>query len=347
MAPLKTHHSRLAICSLRQLEAQRQQPPSTSNVSVREILSPIMAPVPLPHQLSPDQSVTAGNSTTHPDVMKGLCQDDDDRHEPRDPSGEFLNQDAVDVAEAERNFSELSRQLNHASAHTDDLSKELTYATPFSYQFKVVMNRTNLSFLRNANYEATRVFNHVAVALITGLTYMNLPPNVAGVQSRVFTIFQLIVLLPLIMAQVEPAFIFARQIYLRESSAKMYTPITFGISQSVAEMPYSLCCAVGFFVIWYYLPNLQGGGLTISVEYCSGCCRRAVRVLSFNRQVGRLASNGRVLLFSAQAVICWIPLQPHDTSTANPESIFQLSALSLITGAETLGSCVLLYAPIW
>ncbi|KAH9470579.1 hypothetical protein Pst134EA_007825 [Puccinia striiformis f. sp. tritici] len=122
------------------------------------------------------------------------------------------------------------------------------------------MNRTNLSFLRNANYEATRVFNHVAVALITGLTYMNLPPNVAGVQSRVFTIFQLIVLLPLIMAQVEPAFIFARQIYLRESSAKMYTPITFGISQSVAEMPYSLCCAVGFFVIWYYLPNLQGGG---------------------------------------------------------------------------------------
>ncbi|KAH9460731.1 hypothetical protein Pst134EA_007824 [Puccinia striiformis f. sp. tritici] len=97
-------------------EAQRQQPPSTSNVSVREILSPIMAPVPLPHQLSPDQSVTAGNSTTHPDVMKGLCQDDDDRHEPRDPSGEFLNQDAVDVAEAERNFSELSRQLNHASS---------------------------------------------------------------------------------------------------------------------------------------------------------------------------------------------------------------------------------------
>ncbi|POW16403.1 hypothetical protein PSHT_06782 [Puccinia striiformis] len=442
MAPLKTHHSRLAICSLRQLEAQRQQPPSTSNVSVREILSPIMAPVPLPHQLSPDQSVTAGNSTTHPDVMKGLCQDDDDRHEPRDPSGEFLNQDAVDVAEAERNFSELSRQLNHASAHTDDLSKELTYATPFSYQFKVVMNRTNLSFLRNANYEATRVFNHVAVALITGLTYMNLPPNVAGVQSRVFTIFQLIVLLPLIMAQVEPAFIFARQIYLRESSAKMYTPITFGISQSVAEMPYSLCCAVGFFVIWYYLPNLQGGGVivqvVVAVELFAVTGGQAVAAVSPSLFVAAKINPVLVLVFalfcgvtvptpnipkfwrncksistcttfnkpaftpdalrlgmynlnpltrvisglvanemhglkvtcapeeyavfqppSGQTCIQWAGafiqrsggylLDPTATSRYQycESRIFQLSALSLITGAETLGSCVLLYAPIW
>ncbi|KAH9460732.1 hypothetical protein Pst134EB_008890 [Puccinia striiformis f. sp. tritici] len=127
------------------------------------------------------------------------------------------------------------------------------------------MNRTNLSFLRNANYEATRVFNHVAVALITGLTYMNLPPNVAGVQSRVFTIFQLIVLLPLIMAQVEPAFIFARQIYLRESSAKMYTPITFGISQSVAEMPYSLWYAL-LVVVAVELFAVTGGQAVAAVS---------------------------------------------------------------------------------
>jgi ABC-type multidrug transport system permease subunit len=59
------------------------------------------------------------------------------------------------------------------------------------------------------------------------------------------------------MAQVEPVFIFARQIYIRESSAKMYSPVAFGISQTIAEMPYSLACSVGFFLIWYFLPGFQ------------------------------------------------------------------------------------------
>jgi hypothetical protein len=75
-----------------------------------------------------------------------------------------------------------------------------TDATPFSYQLKLVINRTNLSFFRNANYEVTRVFNHLAVALITGLTYLNLPSTVIGAQYRVFAIFELVVLLPLVRA---------------------------------------------------------------------------------------------------------------------------------------------------
>ncbi|KNE98927.1 hypothetical protein PSTG_07772 [Puccinia striiformis f. sp. tritici PST-78] len=140
---------------------------------------------------------------------------------------------------------------------TDDGTKELAYATPFSYQFKIVMNRTNLSFYRNSNYEVTRVFNHLAVALITGLTYLSIPHTVIGLQYRVFSIFQLVILIPLIMAQVEPIFLFARSIYLREASAKMYSPVAFAFSQTIAEMPYSLACAVAFFLLWYYIPGLQ------------------------------------------------------------------------------------------
>ncbi|KAA1076269.1 hypothetical protein PGT21_036470 [Puccinia graminis f. sp. tritici] len=166
----------------------------------------------------------------------------------------------LESPEHEENKQQIIRFKEEAlkvNPHSHDEAKELTYATPFSYQLKLVINRTNLSFFRNANYEVTRVFNHLAVALITGLTYLNLPSTVIGIQYRIFAMFELVVLLPLIMAQVEPVFIFARQIYIRESSAKMYSPVAFGISQTIAEMPYSLACSVGFFLIWYFLPSFQ------------------------------------------------------------------------------------------
>ncbi|POW18578.1 hypothetical protein PSHT_05665, partial [Puccinia striiformis] len=161
------------------------------------------------------------------------------------------------------------------SANPDNVDgpKQLQYATPFSYQLRIVMNRTNLCAFRNAEYEVTRVFNHLVVALITGLTYLNIPSTVTGVQYRVDRILQL-------MAEVEPAYIFARQIYQREASAKMYTPITFGISQSIAETPYSVACSILFFFIWYYLPGFQsdvdrvGYALLTLCNNCrTSCCR--------------------------------------------------------------------------
>ncbi|MBW0485660.1 hypothetical protein O181_025375 [Austropuccinia psidii MF-1] len=131
-------------------------------------------------------------------------------------------------------------------------TKERRYATPFYYQLKVVMKRTNLSFFRNADYEVTRVFNHVSIGLLTGLTFLNVSSNIDGLQLRIFAIFQGVLLVPLVMAQVQPTFIMARNTYLREASSKMYSPVAFGIAQLVAEVPYSLFCAVVFFALWYY-----------------------------------------------------------------------------------------------
>lgn len=56
------------------------------------------------------------------------------------------------------------------------------------------------------------------------------------------------------MAQVEPAFILARGIHLREASSKMYSQEVFAISQFLAEMPYSILSAVVYYLVWYF-PN--------------------------------------------------------------------------------------------
>ncbi|KAL8704533.1 MAG: hypothetical protein Q9201_002307 [Fulgogasparrea decipioides] len=52
----------------------------------------------------------------------------------------------------------------------------------------------------------TRLFNHVAIALIAGLVYLNLDDSRNSLQERVFVIFQTSVVLALILAQVEPKY---------------------------------------------------------------------------------------------------------------------------------------------
>jgi ATP-binding cassette subfamily G (WHITE) protein 2 (SNQ2) len=136
-----------------------------------------------------------------------------------------------------------------------DLQKE--YATPLANQLKVVIKRTNLAFWRSPNYLFTRLFSHVTIALITGLTYLNLDDSRASLQYRVFVMFQVTVLPAIILSQVEVLFHVKRAIFFREQSSKMYSSSTFAAAMVIAEIPYSILCAVGFYLPLYFMPGLS------------------------------------------------------------------------------------------
>jgi ATP-binding cassette, subfamily G (WHITE), member 2, SNQ2 len=131
------------------------------------------------------------------------------------------------------------------------------YASPLWHQIKIVSARTHLSFWRSPNYGFTRLFNHVAVALLTGLSYLHLNDSRTSLQYRVFIIFQATIIPALILAQVEPKYDLSRLIFYRESAAKAYKQFPFALAMVCAELPYSLLCAVGFFLPLYYIPGLQ------------------------------------------------------------------------------------------
>ena len=48
-----------------------------------------------------------------------------------------------------------------------------------------------------------------------------------------------------------------RALFFREQSSKMYSPTTFAVAMTLAELPYSIICAVVFFLPLYYIPGLQ------------------------------------------------------------------------------------------
>lgn len=164
--------------------------------------------------------------------------------------------DSPELANIKDRISQMKTQrLAEVGETTHEDERE--FATPLMHQLRVVQARTNLAFWRSPNYGFTRLFNHVIIAIITGLAYLNLDDSKSSLQYRVFVIFQVTVLPALILAQVEPKYALSRMIYYREASSKMYSQFAFASSLVVAEMPYSILCAVGFFLPLYYMPGFQ------------------------------------------------------------------------------------------
>lgn len=148
-------------------------------------------------------------------------------------------------------------RLEAATGSQANMVTEREYASPKSHQLKVVCLRMFRAYWRSPNYVFTRIFNHVAVAVLTGLTFLQLDDSRASLQNKVFVMFQVTVLPALIMSQVEVMYHVKRAIFFRESSSKMYSTSTFASAIVLAEIPYSILCAVVFFLPLYYMPGLQ------------------------------------------------------------------------------------------
>lgn len=144
-----------------------------------------------------------------------------------------------------------------SSSAGSDAHIEKEYASPLMHQLAVVIRRANLAHWRTPNYLFTRVFNHFVIALVTGLTFLSLSSSLSSLQYRVFVMFQVTVLPALIISQIEVMYHVKRALFFREQSSKMYSSFVFASSLFVAEIPYSILCAVMFFIPLYYLPGLQ------------------------------------------------------------------------------------------
>lgn len=61
------------------------------------------------------------------------------------------------------------------------------------------------------------------------------------------------------MGQLEPMWILSRRIFIREASSRIYSPYVFAIGQLIGEMPYSVLCAIVYWVLMVY-PMGYGDG---------------------------------------------------------------------------------------
>lgn len=141
----------------------------------------------------------------------------------------------------------------------EDKRQISTYATPFWFQLKEVAKRNSIALWRSPDYIFSRLFVCTLIALFVALTFLQLGNSLRDFQYRLFVIFWIVVLPPIIIVQIVPMFVFNRTIFIRESSSGMYSPYVFAIGQLLGEIPYNILCGLLYWVLLMYPIGLGKG----------------------------------------------------------------------------------------
>ncbi|KAK4230160.1 ABC transporter G family member 11 [Podospora fimiseda] len=248
--------------------------------------------------------------------------------------------DSPELANIKDTISQLkSSRVSSNSALTPHLEKE--YASPLSHQLSVVIRRANLSHWRTPNYLFTRVFNHFVIALLTGLTFLNLNSSLSSLQYRVFVMFQVTVLPALIISQIEVMYHMKRSLFFREQSSKMYSSFVFASSLFVAEIPYSILCAVMFFVPLYYLPGLQNESsragyqffMILITEIFSVTLGQALSALTPSLFI---SSQFDPFIFVTFALFCGVTIPPPQMPAGYRTWLYELNPFTRLIGGTVV-----------
>ncbi|KAG0325998.1 hypothetical protein BGZ99_010292 [Dissophora globulifera] len=172
-------------------------------------------------------------------------------------------------SEKQRLLVDIQETRAAALANPDDYdhTAELEYATNTATQFKYVFRRMTKTFWRLPSYNLGRLGLMILFALLNGFTFYRLKNSIVAMQSRVFVIFQILVLAPLLCNTVEPRFMMERQWFYREQSGKYYNWFPFAVSIILVEMPYIIVFTTVFFCALYWTVGLVTNGLSTFYTY--------------------------------------------------------------------------------
>ncbi|KAJ5549700.1 hypothetical protein N7461_004398 [Penicillium sp. DV-2018c] len=137
---------------------------------------------------------------------------------------------------------------------------------PLSQQIKLLTQRTCRQFWRTAEYPYSRLYSSFLHALINGLTYLQIGNSATDLQSKAFSCFLVLMLVPEYINAISMRFIMNRDLWLaREGPSGVYGWVSFCTAQIVSEIPYSVVGGVVFFLLYYFMVGLPLG---FAAGYC-------------------------------------------------------------------------------
>ncbi|KAH9109174.1 hypothetical protein LEN26_014060, partial [Aphanomyces euteiches] len=131
-------------------------------------------------------------------------------------------------------------------------------APQFQLDFKTstlnLVRRQTQVLLRNKVFIQSRVVMILLMGFLYSTTFYQVNPNLAQVMYGV--IFQAILFLGLGQIALLPSFMESRAIYYKQRSANFYRTSSFVIAQTITQVPFSICEAVVFGSIIYWVSGL-------------------------------------------------------------------------------------------
>ncbi|KAJ5112926.1 hypothetical protein N7456_001460 [Penicillium angulare] len=127
-------------------------------------------------------------------------------------------------------------------------------------QVVLLTQRTSRQFWREAEYPYSRLYASFIHALVNGLTYLQIGDSTTDLQSKAFSCFLVLMLVPEFINAISMRFIMNRDLWLaREGPSGIYNWIAFSTAQIVSEIPYAIVGAVVFYVLYYFMVGLPLG----------------------------------------------------------------------------------------
>ncbi|KAF7555659.1 hypothetical protein G7Z17_g1989 [Cylindrodendrum hubeiense] len=127
------------------------------------------------------------------------------------------------------------------------------FSAPFMIQLRENLFRVFQQYWRTPTYIYSKTALCTLISLFIGFIFFKAPNSIQGLQSQMFSIFNLITIFGQIVQQSIPQFVIQRSLYeARERPSKVYSWKVFMLSQIIVEIPWNSLMAVFMYFSWYY-----------------------------------------------------------------------------------------------
>ncbi|KAI7904279.1 ABC-2 type transporter-domain-containing protein [Cokeromyces recurvatus] len=166
--------------------------------------------------------------------------------------------DWAEVWKASDECKRLAEELDEIdrSADKNPTRKALTYATPFSTQFRLVFKRMTLAYWRSPDYNIGRFLNIMFTSLISGFTYWKLNNSSTDLLYKVFALFSTFIMAMTMIILAQPKYMTERIYFRREYASRYYGWLPFGLSAILVEFPYIIVFAAMFMFGFYWTSGM-------------------------------------------------------------------------------------------
>ncbi|RDW72004.1 putative ATP-binding multidrug cassette transport protein [Coleophoma crateriformis] len=131
------------------------------------------------------------------------------------------------------------------------------FASPVGLQINELTQRMFKQYWRDPSYLYGKLFVSVIVGVFNGFTFWKLGSSIQDMQDRMFTLFVILLIPPIIVNSVVPKFYQNRALWeARELPSRIYGWVAFCTANVVAEIPIAIVSAVVYWVLWYWPTGL-------------------------------------------------------------------------------------------
>ncbi|PYH66150.1 ABC drug exporter AtrF [Aspergillus vadensis CBS 113365] len=135
----------------------------------------------------------------------------------------------------------------------DEQGVPYEFAAPVTTQTYHLMMRIFRQYWRDPSYYYGKLFVSVIIGIFNGFTFWMLGNTISSMQDRMFSIFLIILLPPIVLNSLVPKFYINRALWeAREYPSRIYGWFAFCTANIICEIPMAIISGLIYWLLWYY-----------------------------------------------------------------------------------------------